>query len=169
MNQFSLKHVTAAVELAGGATQAEAAAKSGVAERTIRRWLDRAEFKALVGQCREEIAAHVRASGTERGLRRAEERIAALEGLFQRLSELVESRAEAAKKDAMAPPGADTGLLTVSPVRHFVRRARGEYRWGEFDSAVVAQIRAIVLAAHEILGHESGSADKFEIVLRPRE
>ena len=85
--------------------KAQIAEQIGVDERTLRRWLERADFRAKVDETAAEIAAEVRRIG----IATITGRVRALNDRWNRMQRVIEARAD---DPGMAKaPGGSTGLM----------------------------------------------------------
>lgn len=143
----------------------EAATAADVTDRTLRNWLNCKEFQELLRQCKAEILAKMQESEVEEGLRRTEQRMAALEKICRKLEAIIEERANAAGPDS--PPGAKTGLLEIREPKNYVRRARKECEFGGLDVALVSQLRQVIMDAQKIMGDETaGSSKPIQVIVQ---
>jgi hypothetical protein len=122
-------------------TDVEIARQAGVTDRQLLRWKRQPLFAARVDELRAAFARAVEG----RGIADRQARVQELQGLFDRMKQVVEGRAE----DMPDVPGGPSGLL----VRQYKQVGRDDFREEyPFDAALAREIRATLQQAAQELG-----------------
>ena len=156
--EWSTNKVTAAQLLAEDSLSIpQIAQQLGTSESTVDRWRKVPEFQARI---KENIAAF-RAKLLECGLARKERRLAALTDVYHRQQLIVSARGASAEMKSVA--GGATGLLTVTWKQFGAGEERQRISEYRVDTALSAEIRAILKQVAQEVGQWGAKQSQLEI------